>query len=187
MSPPGGSTLTAFPQTLSPAALITLRLVSVKDGQTQNAFVCNSPVGCPQDALASQLHPGEVPFQADHSAEWALPVHSPAGFFGRRYRLPAPRHRGAFFPEGSAWEISPCSVLLLGVFDTSFSFRTEAAPGPLPLQVGANTTSALEWTRLAAPLPPMLPSLNQIGFDYMDWILGTACELPRRMEMARAR
>ena len=32
---------------------------------------------------------------------------------------------------------------------------------------------AFEWTRLAAPLPPMLPSLNQIGFDYLDWIVGT--------------
>jgi hypothetical protein len=33
--------------------------------------------------------------------------------------------------------------------------------------------SALELTRLAVPLPPILPSLNQIGFDSYDWIAGT--------------
>ncbi len=33
--------------------------------------------------------------------------------------------------------------------------------------------TAVEWARLAVPIPPMLPSLNQIGFDYMDWIVGT--------------
>jgi hypothetical protein len=32
--------------------------------------------------------------------------------------------------------------------------------------------TGLEWTRLAAPIPTMLPSLNQIGFDYIDWLIG---------------
>ena len=27
--------------------------------------------------------------------------------------------------------------------------------------------------RLAIPLPPFLPSVNQIGFDSYDWIVGT--------------
>ena len=32
--------------------------------------------------------------------------------------------------------------------------------------------TTFEWTRLAVPIPTMLPSLNQIGFDYMNWIVG---------------
>ena len=33
-------------------------------------------------------------------------------------------------------------------------------------------------TRLAVPLPPMLPSLNQIGFDFYDLIVGTVDRTP---------
>jgi hypothetical protein len=35
-----------------------------------------------------------------------------------------------------------------------------------------DAVAALEFTRFAVPIPTMLPSLNQIGFDYMDWIAG---------------
>lgn len=40
------------------------------------------------------------------------------------------------------------------------------------MKVGDDEVTALEWTRLAVPIPPMMPSLNQIGFDYLDWIIG---------------
>ena len=42
--------------------------------------------------------------------------------------------------------------------------------------VGVVILAASEWTRLAVAMPPMLPSLNQIGFDYMDWIVGVVEE-----------
>jgi len=48
----------------------------------------------------------------------------------------------------------------------------------LPLSIGQEQVTAFEWTRLAVPIPPMLPSLNQIGFDYMDWIVGTVAMTP---------
>jgi hypothetical protein len=38
--------------------------------------------------------------------------------------------------------------------------------------------TGLELTRLAAPIPSMLPSLNQIGFDYMDWLMGPVVMTP---------
>jgi hypothetical protein len=38
--------------------------------------------------------------------------------------------------------------------------------------------TAFEWTRLAVPIPPMLPSLNQIGFDYMNWLIGPVMIAP---------
>jgi hypothetical protein len=38
--------------------------------------------------------------------------------------------------------------------------------------MGESAVAAFEWTRLAVPIPTMLPSLNQIGFDYMNWLIG---------------
>jgi hypothetical protein len=38
--------------------------------------------------------------------------------------------------------------------------------------VQADETSGLSLSRLATPLPPMLTSVNQIGFDFYDWIGG---------------
>ncbi len=37
----------------------------------------------------------------------------------------------------------------------------------------------LEWTRLSVPIPTMLPSLNQIGFDYMSWLIGVINTAPQ--------
>ena len=39
-------------------------------------------------------------------------------------------------------------------------------------QVGADEVSGLQMSRLAVPMPPMLTSVNQIGFDFYDWIGG---------------
>jgi hypothetical protein len=60
-----------------------------------------------------------------------------------------------------------------GRFRDSLTITTEPLrTGRIPLAVGEHAVTALEWTRLATPIPPMLPSLNQIGFDYLDWIMG---------------
>jgi hypothetical protein len=39
-------------------------------------------------------------------------------------------------------------------------------------QVGTDEVSGLQMSRLAVPMPPMLTSVNQIGFDFYDWIGG---------------
>jgi outer membrane protein assembly factor BamB len=173
---PGGSTLADFPPTLSPAAMITLRLVSIKDGQTQNAFVCNNPLGCPKDDLQVSFTPS-IPFQVDHSADGRYLYIRPAGFLtpDTEYQLHV---SGRVYSGGVRLGNLTLFGSPAGRFESKFAFRTEITPDPLPLQVNANATSALEWSRLAAPLPPMLPSLNQIGFDYMDWILGTVLITP---------
>jgi hypothetical protein len=60
-----------------------------------------------------------------------------------------------------------------GQFDTTIRFRTEPARGRLPLAVGKRRVGALTISRLALPLPSLLPSVNQIGFDSYDLIAGT--------------
>jgi hypothetical protein len=61
-----------------------------------------------------------------------------------------------------------------GRFGDAIRFRT--APARLrrpPLEVRNARVTALNLRRLAVPLPPFLPSVNQIGFDSYDWIVGT--------------
>ena len=62
-----------------------------------------------------------------------------------------------------------------GSFDSTLEFRTQPRTrgAKLPLGVGRASVGALELSRLALPLPSLLPSVNQIGFDSYDLIAGT--------------
>ena len=57
-------------------------------------------------------------------------------------------------------------------FRGSFEVVTGDDGDPWDPQVGTDEVSGLEMSRLAVPLPPMLTSVNQIGFDFYDWIGG---------------
>jgi outer membrane protein assembly factor BamB len=64
-----------------------------------------------------------------------------------------------------------------GAFDSQFEFdvRAASAGGPLPLPVPSapgDPAGVWELSRLAAPLPTILPSYNQIGFDSIHYLIG---------------
>jgi hypothetical protein len=63
-----------------------------------------------------------------------------------------------------------------GEFSETFTFTVAPArPGPLPLPVPAapgDEAGVWELSRLAAPLPTILPSYNQIGFDSLHYLIG---------------
>jgi outer membrane protein assembly factor BamB len=171
---PGGSTLDPAlrPASLPTAMMITLRLVVRQGGLTLNAGLCNNPVGCPQDALVVSSQP-PFPLSVEHSADGRYIFIRPTGFLtpGQAYSLSV---KGKYYTGGLRLGNMTFGGTLAGTFSGQFSFRAqESLATRPPLSVSPNQTSAIEWTRLAAPLPPMLPSLNQIGFDYMDWIIGT--------------
>ncbi len=63
-------------------------------------------------------------------------------------------------------------------FEGSFTVRTGTDGTAWNPQVGADETSGLSLSRLAVPLPPMLTSVNQIGFDFYDWIGGAVQTAP---------
>ncbi len=174
---PGGNTQMSFPETLPPATLITLRLVVRQNGKTVNAWVCNNPLGCPQDALQVSAQP-DISMTVEHSADGRYIYIRPTGFLtpGTAYTLTI---HGQTYTGGFRLGNLTLGGSASGPFGATFKFRVEKSSANLfPMAINNEQTSAIEWTRLAAPLPPMLPSLNQIGFDYMDWILGTVAITP---------
>ncbi len=174
---PGGSTLSDDPAVLPASTILTLRLLVREQGETIDAWVCNSPIGCPQDAVTVTAEPA-FPFRLEHSADGHYLHIIPDTYLtpGQTYSITV---SGDYYTGGL-----PVGNVTLGGrrtarFEDTLNFRVADDPTVSPpLAVGPAQTTAFEWTRLAAPLPPMLPSLNQIGFDYMDWIVGTVDGAP---------
>jgi len=166
---PGGSTRTDFPASQPASAMFTLRLVVRENGETIQARLCDAPLGCPQDALTASLDP-QVPLDIQHSADGKFIYLRPQGFLspGQEYSLQV---RGKYYTGG--WRLGNMTLggSQAGEFASRFNFRVEDAVQQFPLLVDSSHATAFEWTRLAAPIPPMLPSLNQIGFDYMEWLV----------------
>ncbi len=181
---PGGSVLDEFPEMLPAATQITLRLAVRRAGQPVDARLCNLPrllfglVGCPPDALEVRAEP-DFPMVVEHSADGKYIYIRPQGFLspGTVYQL---KVSGRYYTGGAQIGNLRLGGRQAGRFAQQFSFRVAPAQARrLPLEMGEDQVGALEWTRLALPLPPMLPSLNQIGFDYMDWIMGVAALQPQ--------
>ena len=164
---PGGNTSPGFPATLPSSAMLTLRLVVREKGETIGARICDAPIGCLADALNVSLEP-PVPLSVSHSADGRYIYIRPQEFLdpGQMYQLNA---SGNYYTGGLRLGNMTLGGSKAGTFNHEFTFKVAQAPN-LPLRVDAQKSTAFEWTRLAAPIPPMLPSLNQIGFDYIEWI-----------------
>jgi outer membrane protein assembly factor BamB len=172
---PGGNTSDSFPSTLPSSAMLTLRLVVRKDGETIGARICDAPIGCPADALNVSLKPS-MPLSVSHSADGHYIYIHPQEFLkpGQTYTL---KTTGKYYTGGYRLGNMTLGGSYAGTFDDEFSFQAEQAPD-LPLSLDSERSTAFEWTRLAAPIPPMLPSLNQIGFDYIEWIVAPVLVTP---------
>lgn len=172
---PGGSSAD-FPASLPPATLITLRLDVTAGGQSVGARVCGNPLGCPKDALVISADPGFT-FSVEHSADGRYIYIIPDGFLpaGETVKLSV---QGRYYTGGSRLGNLTIGGREAGRFAQQFSFKVEPFSAAVPLAVTPERTAAFEWTRLALPIPTMLPSLNQIGFDYLDWIIGAAVVEP---------
>jgi outer membrane protein assembly factor BamB len=173
---PGGNTQPDFPSSLPASSMLTLRLEVRQGGQTVNARLCNNPVGCSKNSLVVTFEP-TVPIDVQHSADGKYIYIRPTEFLvpGRTYTVTA---SGDYYTGG--WRLGNLTLggSRSGSFTGTFSFKVpEAGPG-LPVSIGTSQVSGLELTRLAAPIPSMLPSLNQIGFDSMDWLMGPVVMTP---------
>jgi outer membrane protein assembly factor BamB len=168
---PGGNTRADFPAELPASTMLTLRLVVRQAGETIAARICDAPVGCPADALAVSLEPA-VKLDVNHSADGKYIYIRPREFLqpGQMYTL---KVSGKYYTGGLRVGNLTIGGAKAGDFRVEFRFQAASSSASFPMPAAGaaeKQVTAFEWTRLAAPIPPMLPSLNQIGFDYMDWI-----------------
>ncbi len=168
---PGGSTVLTGTPEIPIASIVTLRLLLRENGETIDAWVCNSPIGCRENALVVRAEP-PFPMRVEKSADGHFLHIIPEGFL-------QPSTDYTLTVESNVYTGGlPVGNLTLGGkkrarIEDTVTLRTQATDGePLPMKLGDDEVTALEWTRLAVPIPPMMPSLNQIGFDYLDWIIG---------------
>lgn len=173
---PGGNVQSSGTPTLPPAAVITLRLVVRQEGETLDARVYNAPFLRSRRAPRIEVDPA-FPFHAEQSADGKYIHVFPQGFMepDTTYTI---RVEGDYYTGGLHIGNLTLGGRKRGRFRDAIAFRTTGPADRLPLTVTEDRVAALEWTRLAVPIPSMLPSLNQIGFDYMDWIVGTVTVTP---------
>jgi len=147
---PGGSTrLSGPPGPLPAATALTTRLIVRQLGITVDAGL-TGPTSVTSDP------PFE--FTAQPSGDGHFLHIVPTGFLppGRTFRLHV----------RSGWSGDDTS----GTVDDTIRFRTAPVRSRgAPLRRG----DAFRLSRLAVPLPPILPSLNQIGFDSYEMAVGT--------------
>lgn len=163
---PGGTTQREPEVSVLPATVITLRLVVRDTGRTLRAAVM-------PETLRITLEPA-LAFQWEPSAAGDYIHIVPDDFLerGAVYRL---RVQGAYETGGHRIGNLRFGGRVGGQVDSTLTLRVAPREvNELPLQVGADGVRALEFTRLAVPVPTMMPSLNQIGFDYAEMILGAA-------------
>ncbi|MEZ5073777.1 MAG: PQQ-binding-like beta-propeller repeat protein [Solirubrobacterales bacterium] len=154
----GGTTeLHGYRRPLPTAATITARLVVRRNGETIDARMEPTPGA---RSLVASVHP-RFPFSAQLSADGRDLHIVPRGFL-RADTDYTVRLAGRY--EGGSG----------GSFSDRIRFATERRRGARPpLRAGPERVGAFNLRRLALPLPPLLPSVNQIGFDSYDWIAGT--------------
>jgi len=153
---PGGSTRLSGPAgRVPPATSLAARLVVRRGGDTLDGAL---PPLSPASLVTTSP---SFDFTAQLSGDGHYIHLTPDGFLepDTRYRV---RVAGGWSGDGAS-----------GAVDDEIAFRTAPVErrGP-PLRAGRGGVSAFELSRLAVPLPPLLPSLNQIGFDSYDMVVG---------------
>jgi hypothetical protein len=165
---PFGNALPVPPSQVDPVQPVTLALTVRQEGDTVLALL---------DAASLQVTVDPpVAFDVTVSANQTFLVVQPQGRFATREDggfqvrvqgdyLVNPQRSGLVFSGGTVG----------GSFDQTFDFGTPAAPNnpfspEIPSGPGGQGT-VLALTRLAAPLPSLLPSYNQIGFDNLAFLV----------------
>ncbi|MEJ2746695.1 MAG: PQQ-binding-like beta-propeller repeat protein [Anaerolineae bacterium] len=167
---PGGRAQPDMPEKLPAASLICLKLIVREKAKTQPARFFNSPFFYRPEALRVTFEP-QISFQWEVSGDGKYLYIIPDDFLepGQRYSLSV---SGRYYQGGLNVGNLTIGGRSVGRFDQTLEFEVEnPEDDQFPLYIAEDAVSAFEWTRLAVPIPTMLPSLNQIGFDYMNWII----------------
>ena len=153
----GGSTVDATVMVPS-ATTFTGRLLVRKDDETLDAGVAGQPV-------VTTPFPADTALSGDGKYLHVVP----ADFLepDTQYTVSA---SGVWTADGGPVDDGPVGGAQSGLFDDVMRFRTEPQRQGPQLQVGQDKVSAFALRRLAVPLPPLVASANQAGFDSYELI-----------------
>jgi outer membrane protein assembly factor BamB len=158
---PGGTTVAARAGLkIPPATVLATRLIVRKAGLTEDAAL--QPPASPEGLVSAKPR---FPFTTQLSGDGHYLFIRPTGLLRADSRSRIRIH--------GDWRVGRAPGTDAGAVDTTLGFRTARSKGTLPLRAGRKRVSAFTISRLAIPLPPLLPSVNQIGFDSYDMIAGT--------------
>lgn len=159
--------------TVGGTSLVVGRLVTRKADRATYGAMVDVP------SARSLVHPQpEFPFAAELSGDGQYLFVRPTGFLkpSTDYRV---RLSGGYKTGGVHLVTGAVGLTGAGTFDDTVRFRTRPRGGPLPLRAGRRSVSSFSLRRLAIPLPAFVPSVNQIGFDSYDFLVGTMARTGR--------
>jgi len=176
VSPGGGLNLEPPPE-ISGSTVLSFRLLDREDGQTRSGRLTNAPLGTWRRKLVVNTEP-ELPLRWEVSPDGRHLHLIPEDFLDPGTRLKI-HIQGDVYRGGLRIGNLKLGGRKTGAFADRFQFLVrEDQAERFPLLSSTTDFPCLEWTRLAVPLPTMLPSLNQIGFDYLSWLIGPAAAEP---------
>ena len=164
---PGGSMqIAGGVQQVGPAPVMFARLAVTHAGQTLDASM--GPVAGGAASLV-QATPS-FPFTAQLSGDGRyLFVVASTFLKPGTYKL---RIHGLYNANGVGIGDVRLGATAAGPFDQTLTYKVAPPTGPVPLRATPSKVSAFKLTRLSFPLPPFITSVNQIGFDAYDMIVG---------------
>lgn len=165
-----GRLFTEAPSTIDANQPLTFSLLVRKEGDTETALIDSGSVEVTLDPPADAI----VDVSGDRRFITVIPtgLYEGAGDATLRVRL-----KGSYLVNFDREGLRFTGGELGGSFDQTFQFqvrpRTADATFPLPVPNRPGDPSGVwELYRLAAPLPAILPSYNQIGFDSIHYLIG---------------
>jgi len=168
---PGGGLQLQPPAEIPAAAVLTFRLLVRREGKTIPARLNNAPFNRGKRRLSVESDPA-LPFESQISADGRYLHLIPEDFLEPGTNLVI-QLSGECFQGGLRIGNLTLGGRKLVPFQSTFRFQVrDSLPNPLAIRTSIGEVPCFQWTRLAVPLPTMLPSLNQIGFDYLSWLIG---------------
>jgi outer membrane protein assembly factor BamB len=163
----GGTTSpSGFESPLPAASTVVSRLVVHQGGKTEDAAI--QPLPSAHDLVTPSP---SFPFSAALSGDGHFLFVRPDEILepGRDYELKL----NGLYTSGGFHVGAPVIGATGGApFSDTIRFHTQPSRGPLPLRASRRAVPAFRLRRLAVPLPAFLPSVNQIGFDSYEWLVG---------------
>jgi len=161
----GGNTITDTCPKFAEFPVITLKLKVIKNHEVLDAFLCNTPLICSDKDFLLQTEP-RIDLEIKKSADGHYLHLIPKDFIkAGKYSL---QLKGEYFTKGLDIGNLKIGGTKTGNFDSRLRF--EVADSDTLTQLN-DSLSIFELSRITTPIPSMMASLNQIGFDDMDWAL----------------